>query len=126
MKTRKKGTPSSRAARRRRVAHKAEGVASGALVGAVVGSAAGSPGAVAGAIIGGVAGGLAGAVIDQESSAAARRTRELDAEIGVTGGDLGAPNLKHPPPKSGSYSAASSGAGPSSAPGAEGPISTPP
>jgi hypothetical protein len=48
--------------------------------------------------------------------------RELDAEIGVSGGDLGAPNLKHPPATTGVYSAASSGAGASGESPAEGPM----
>lgn len=100
-------TPSSRSAIRR-IEHEAEGGASGAFVGALVGASAGPPGAIAGAIIGGVAGALAGAVMDQESSAREQRTRELDEDIGVSGGDLGAPNLEHPPPTSRAYSAGSS------------------
>jgi hypothetical protein len=108
-----------------RVAHEAEGGASGALVGAIVGAAAGPPGVVAGAVIGGIAGALAGAALDTDSSAADKRTRELDAEIGVSGGDLGAPNLKHPPPTSGAYSASSSGVAPAEDSPAEGPIQTP-
>ena len=90
--------PSSR--RTRRIEHEAEGGASGAVVGAIVGASAGPPGAIAGAIIGGVAGVLAGSVLDRESCASEQRTRDLDADIGVSGGDLGAPNLKHPPPTS--------------------------
>jgi hypothetical protein len=106
--------------------HEVEGGASGALAGAVIGAAAGPPGIVAGAIIGGVAGAMAGAALDDESSREASRTRTLDAQIGVSGGDLGAPNLKHPPAKIGAYSAASAGAG-SSADGApaEGPLQPP-
>jgi hypothetical protein len=108
-----------------RVAHEAEGGASGALVGAVVGVSAGPPGVIAGAIIGGIAGALAGAAMDTETAATDQRTRELDADIGVSGGDLGAPTLKHPPPTSGAYSAGSTGV-PSSEDGpAEGPIQTP-
>jgi len=116
--------PSARNARRR-IEHEAEGGASGALVGAIVGASAGPAGVIAGALIGGAAGVVAGAVLDQESSAKEQRTRELDEEIGVTGGDLGAPNLKHPPPTSGAYSEASSGVAPTEEPPAEGPIQTP-
>lgn len=124
MKAKKKASP--KAGKNRRIAHEAEGGASGAVVGAIVGVSAGPPGVVAGAVIGGVAGALAGAVLDQESSATAQRTRELDEEIGVSGGELGAPNLKHPPSRSGAFSPASSGASPSSnRPAANGPISTP-
>lgn len=93
----------------RRVEHEAEGAASGALVGAVVGAAAGPAGLAAGAVIGGIAGALAGAVLDGEASKQAARIRELDATIGVSEGDSGAPNLKHPPAKIGAYSAASVG-----------------
>jgi len=110
----------------RRIEHEAEGAASGAVVGAVVGSAAGPAGVAAGAVLGGIAGALAGAVLDQDASERAARTRELDAMIGVSGGDLGAPNLKHRPAKIGAYSAASVGEGRSaSGDPAEGPIQPP-
>jgi polyisoprenoid-binding protein YceI len=105
---------------RRRIEHEAEGGASGALAGAIFGASAGPPGAIAGAIIGGVAGALAGAVMDQEASGKEQRERELDDDIGLNGGDLGAPNLKHPPPTSGAHSHASSGVAPSEEPPAGG------
>jgi uncharacterized membrane protein len=92
----------------RRIEHEAEGGASGAIAGALVGAAAGPPGALAGAIIGAVAGALAGAVLDKDSSESDERTRELDDDIGVTSGTIGAPNLKHPPPTGDSYAAPSS------------------
>jgi protease I len=63
----------------------------GVIAGAVLGSAAGPPGIVAGAILGGVAGAVAGAALKMEASSDAARTRELDAELGVIGGDLGIP-----------------------------------
>jgi outer membrane lipoprotein SlyB len=125
MKSKKKVAVATSRNARRRIEHEAEAGASGALVGAVVGASAGPPGALAGAIIGGVAGALAGAVMDQESSAREQRTRELDAEIGVSGGDLGAPNLEHPAPKRGTYSAAASGVSPADDAPAEGPIQVP-
>lgn len=111
---------------RQHIAHEAEGAAVGALAGAALGSAAGPPGIAAGAILGGVAGVISGAVLDSESSRQVSRSRELDAQIGVSEGDLGAPNLKHPPAKSGAYSAASAGVDSSSgeAP-AEGPMQVP-
>ena len=107
-------------------AHEAEGGASGALAGAVLGAGAGPPGMVAGAVIGSVAGALAGGVLDRESSKKVAYSRELDAVIGVSEGELGAPNLKHPPARIGAYSAASTGAAssPSEQP-AEGPIQAP-
>jgi hypothetical protein len=103
--------------------HEAEAGAAGALAGAVLGAIAGPPGAVAGAVIGGVVGAMGVAAAENASAARAAEDEKLDAEIGVSGGELGAPNLKHPPPTSGAYSAGSAGAGamPDSAP-AEGPI----
>lgn len=112
---------------KRRIAHEAEGGASGALVGAALGAAAGPPGMVAGALIGSMAGALAGAALDTESLRQTARTRELDAEIGVSEGELGAPNLEHPPATVGAFSAASAGTSPSSGDDepAEGPIQPP-
>lgn len=113
--------------KRRRVVHEAEGAASGMLAGAVLGVAGGPPGMMAGAIIGGVAGAITGAALDNESSRQVARTRELDAEIGVSEGELGAPNLAHRPVKRGNFSAASAGvASPSSGQDpAEGPMQRP-
>jgi phage tail tape-measure protein len=105
-----------------RIEHEAEGAAAGAFVGGVVGVAAGPVGLVAGAVIGSVAGALAGAMLDQDASERQARTRELDAAIGVTEGNLGAPNLKHPPAKVGAYSGASVGQVESRGDVAEGPI----
>lgn len=82
--------------KKHRIEHEAEGAASGALAGGVMGAGAGPVGIAAGAIIGGIAGAIAGAVLDEDATDQAERTRELDATIGLTGGDLGAPNLKHP------------------------------
>lgn len=118
------GTPDNAA--KRRIGHEAEGAASGAFVGAVVGAAAGPAGVAAGAIVGAVAGALAGAAMDQDASEHTAQTRELDAVIGVSGGDLGAPNLKHPPATIGAYSAASVGeAPPGNGEAAEGPMQPP-
>ena len=117
---------SGQKAETRRIVHEAEGSASGALAGAVLGAAAGPPGIVTGAVIGGIAGAITGAGLDTASSREAARTRELDADIGVSGGDLGAPGLKRPPAKIGAYSAASSGVDASSGEDpAEGPIQAP-
>ncbi|HTQ47298.1 MAG TPA: YMGG-like glycine zipper-containing protein [Polyangiaceae bacterium] len=106
--------------------HEAEGTASGALVGAVVGAMAGPPGVVAGAIVGGAAGALAGVALDNDSSRRAALDRELDDAIGVSGGDLGAPNLAHPPATVGAYSSASAGVATTSGETpAEGPMQAP-
>ena len=106
--------------------HEAGGAAGGAIAGAALGSIAGPAGVAAGAVIGGVVGAFVAKVSDQESTRVSVHTAELDAVIGVNGGDLGAPNLKHPPAQRGTYSAASSGGesggGTSSA---EGPMQTP-
>jgi hypothetical protein len=109
-----------------RLVHKAEGGAAGAVVGAAVGVAAGPFGAVTGAVIGGIVGVVTGAGLDTGAAQSTDRERELDKEIGVSGGEIGAPNLEHPPAKRGAYSSASAGAGSSndSTP-AEGPISEP-
>jgi len=113
-------------AARRRIVHETEGGVSGALVGSIVGAAAGPPGIVAGAIMGGVAGALSALALENWNETMAERTRELDEEIGVIGGELGAPNLEHPPATVGAYSAASMGAvGSSDHAPAEGPIEPP-
>jgi hypothetical protein len=93
------------------------------VAGGLVGSIAGPPGAVAGMVLGAAVGALAGKVIDDEAERAHVHDSELDDEIGVTSGDLGAPNLLHLPAKIGAYSSASSGAAAPSHPPAEGPIS---
>jgi hypothetical protein len=110
----------------KRLEHEAEGAAAGAVAGAVVGAAAGPPGAIAGAILGGAAGAMAGRAMDAQASADMAHTCELDAEIGVSEGDIGAPNLKHPPAEIGAYSSASAGAGvPEEEAPAEGPLQPP-
>lgn len=110
----------------RRHEHEAEGGVAGALAGAAMGAIAGPPGATAGAVIGGIVGAMAAGAVERDAAERAEVDRELDAVIGVSGGDLGAPNLKHPPARRGLYSIASSGAGASgdSAP-AEGPTQPP-
>ena len=112
-------------AKRKHLVHEAEGVASGMALGAAVGSAAGLPGVVAGALLGGVTGALAAAALDIRAEDGEERTRTLDSEIGVSGGDIGAPNLRHPPATGGGYSAAASGADTSAGEQpAEGPMQT--
>jgi hypothetical protein len=109
-----------------RLVHEAEGAAAGALAGAAMGAAAGPPGALAGAVFGGVVGAMAGATLDTQAAESTDRERKLDEEIGVIGGEIGAPNLNHPPAKVGAYSSASVGGGASSdSTPAEGPISEP-
>ncbi len=109
-----------------RVVREAEGTGLGALAGAAIGAAAGPPGMVAGALIGGLVGGVTGAALDSESARERDHDRDLDKQIGVTEGELGAPNLKHPPAKRGAFSSASiGGVSSSEQQPAEGPMQTP-
>jgi Glycine zipper len=112
---------------KKRVERELEGGAAGALAGAAVGSVAGPPGAIAGAVIGAIAGAVAGRAAEMTDESRAAEDQKLDGEIGVSGGELGAPNLKHPPAKIGAYSGGSAGVGPSSGDEepAEGPIQPP-
>ncbi len=111
---------------KRRAAHDAERTAAGALAGAALGAAAGPPGALAGAVFGGVVGALAGVALENASLESSEHERKLDEEIGVIGGEIGAPNLAHPKAIVGAYSSASAGGGSSSdSTPAEGPISEP-
>ncbi len=82
---------------KRRHEHEAEGAVAGAIAGAVMGAIAGPPGAAAGAVIGGLVGAVATGVVEKQAEARALHDEELDEEIGVMGGEIGAPNLKHPP-----------------------------
>jgi hypothetical protein len=109
-----------------RLEHEAEGGAAGAIAGAVVGAVAGPPGAIVGAVLGAAAGALAGLAADKGNVAREAEDAALDGEIGVSGGELGAPNLKHPPATTGAYSGASSGAAAGGEEtSAEGPIPVP-
>lgn len=126
MKTPKKVKTQDQKDATRRHEHEAEAGVAGALAGAAMGAVAGPPGAAAGAVIGGVVGALAASAVEKDAAERTAEDRELDAEIGVSGGDLGAPNLKHPPAKRGLYSAGSAGAGAmSDAAPAEGPMQPP-
>ncbi|MEO8875112.1 MAG: hypothetical protein ABI461_05950 [Polyangiaceae bacterium] len=93
----------------RALEHDAGGAAAGAIVGATAGAIAGPAGSIAGAIVGALAGGIAVAAIERSDKANEAHGRELDETIGVSGGELGAPNLKHPAAKIGAYSGSSTG-----------------
>ena len=100
------------------------GAVSGALAGAAAGVIAGPVGAVAGGAIGAVAGAAAGAVLAEDHEKRLEEDEELDRDIGVTEGSMGAPNLKHPPAKVGAFSKNAAGGAPVSSPTpASGPIS---
>ena len=68
---------------------------------------------------------MAAAAMQKQEKKDDAHTRELDAVIGVSGGEMGAPNLKHPPARRGAYSAASAGSTGVAATPAEGPMQTP-
>jgi hypothetical protein len=107
-----------------------EGGTAGALAGAAVGAIAGPPGAIAGAVVGAIAGAFAGRAVEDQDEARTAEDARLDDEIGVgggEGGEMGAPNLEHPPAKIGAYSGGSTGvasSGDDESP-AEGPIQPP-
>jgi phage tail tape-measure protein len=123
MSSKQRKTSRSEAASKLLHEHEAEASVAGALGGAAMGAIAGPMGAVAGAIIGGALG--AGSVAALASSAEDDKARNdaLDAAIGVSEGEIGAPNLDHPAAVSGAYSTASTGGSSSSGDSpAEGPI----
>jgi hypothetical protein len=95
---------------------------SGAVAGAALGSVAGPPGLVAGGIVGTAMGVLAGVGLDHAEHAHDEHERQLDDEIGVTRGDLGAASPYAPPPTTGAYSAASAGVTTSRPTPCEGPM----
>lgn len=120
-----KKTSDEKATTRRHV-HEAEASVGGALVGAAVGAIAGPPGAIAGAIFGGLVGAMAATAAEDTATDRERTDAALDDVIGVTGGDMGAPNLEHPPASRGTYSGSSSGVNSSTeSASAEGPMQAP-
>lgn len=66
------------------------GTVSGAMTGAVAGLVAGPAGVIVGTAIGAALGAAAGEVLDRESHLGEKHDHELDDEIGVTNGDIGA------------------------------------
>lgn len=109
-----KRIPTSKSARdaARRHRHELGGGAIGAIGGAGMGAlVAGPPGAIAGAVIGAAAGTLTAWASEANAIDDAAHDRQLDAEIGVSEGDLGAPGLEHPPAKVGALSAEVVGGG---------------
>jgi hypothetical protein len=98
---------------------------SGAIAGAVIGSIAGPPGVVAGGIIGTALGVVAGVGLDNAERVHGERDKELDEDIGVTKGNLGAADPTAPPPRRGTYSSASAGVSMGGGSPSEGPMSNP-
>ncbi len=95
---------------------------SGAVTGAATGAVAGPPGILAGAVVGAAMGMVIGKALDREDDRQRLHDEELDREIGVQGGNLGAASPNQPPARTGAYSAASAGAGSSSPCASEGPM----
>lgn len=119
-----KEAKSNETQKRRSLAHELEGAVGGAVAGAAIGAFAGPVGSIAGAVFGGAVGAITETVLENEEHRAQARRRQLDDDTGVTKGSLGAPNLKHPPAKVGSYSGASAGVSGGGSTPAEGPISS--
>lgn len=81
----------------------------GVVAGAALGAFAGPPGVVAGAIIGSAAGAVLAIAQNRQMHRNAEDDDLYDEELGIIGGELGSPNLEHPPATVGTYSAASAG-----------------
>ena len=101
------------------------GAVVGALAGAAVGAIAGPAGLVTGTAVGALLGAAAGRALDASDAARDRRDRELDEEIGIAGGDMGAAPEHQPPPYRGTYSSASAGVSTGGGVAADGPIPPP-
>ena len=95
---------------------------SGAVAGAALGSIGGPPGMVAGGLVGTALGVLAGLGLDNAERRHDKRDKDLDDEIGVTKGGLGAASPDAPPATRGAYSGASAGVAPPSGTTSEGPM----
>ena len=67
------------------------GTAAGAAVGSAFGVFAGPVGIVAGAVIGAALSMLSQVTAEHETLVAEERDKELDAAIGISGGEMGAP-----------------------------------
>jgi hypothetical protein len=121
-------SPEDKALRHHLFAHPEQDMlfVSGAAAGAATGSIAGPPGAIAGAVIGAAVGAVVGRTLDNEQERRHQHDEELDREIGVSDGDLGAASADQPEALVGAYSSASSGGAPiSGQPTAEGPMQAP-
>jgi hypothetical protein len=115
-----KGAPTKGGTRQ---APKAVFGAVGAISGAVLGGLAGPAGAAAGAIIGAAMGALSSVAFATVAAEHGAHDEKLDRDLGIAEGDIGAPNLAHPPPKVGAFSSAAAGAeGSSGTEPSEGPI----
>jgi hypothetical protein len=105
----KKGAPVSETANRKERVETA--LVAGAVAGAAVGAMAGPPGVLIGGVVGGVTGVVAGRVLADDAERRHAHANEIDRDIGVTGGDMGAASPDQPPARIGAYSGGSAGAG---------------
>lgn len=76
------------------------GAVAGAVTGAIAGGIAGPAGSIAGGVLGAIAGGAAAKTMDEVTTAADAKDRELDRQIGVTEGSVGLGAVKPRPPAS--------------------------
>ncbi len=83
----------------------------GAVGGAVTGMLGGPPGMVAGAVIGGAIGAAAGVALHRDHVRHEAEDAQLDRDIGVFGGDIGAAPPDAPKSKRGVFHATSLGVG---------------
>lgn len=98
----------------------------GVAAGAALGAFAGPAGIVAGALIGSGVGAVLAIAQNRQMHRNAEGEDLYDEELGIIGGQLGSPNLDHPPATVGTYSAGSLGlASSTEVRAAEGPITYP-
>ena len=76
----------------------------GVIAGAALGAFAGPIGIVAGAVIGSAVGAGLAVAHNRQIHRESEDVDLYDTELGVIGGQLGAPNLEHPPATVGCYS----------------------
>jgi hypothetical protein len=74
-----------------RVAREGASAAGGAFAGAILGIPGGPPGAIMGAVLGAAVGLTVDEMLDDASATRRAADDDLDDEIGINGGDLGAP-----------------------------------
>jgi universal stress protein A len=82
--------PAAGVAREHSMAYAGAATLSGAVAGAAVGAVAGPPGALAGGVVGTAVGAIVGVAMSRDEARVDAHDRELDDEIGVTKGPLGA------------------------------------
>jgi hypothetical protein len=70
----------------------------GIMAGAALGAFAGPVGLIAGAIGGSVVGAVLAIGHNRQMHMEAMEEERIDRELGIIGGSVGAPNLRHPPP----------------------------